>query len=473
MALQKKPPVVTVMGHVDHGKTSLLDFIRKTKLVAKEVGEITQAINAYQIKVGEEKITFIDTPGHEAFSKMRLRGAQVADLVVLVVAANDGVMQQTKESLEIIKKAGVPFLVAISKIDLPEASIEKVKTQLSEAEVFVEGYGGKIVAVPISVKTGEGIDQLLEMILLTVELEGLKADPEGNFEACVIESKADKLCGPLVNLIINNGSLIKGDEIQTNGVLAKVKMLRDEWGKPKEVALPADPVQVLGFSGLPEVGSIVSCVGKSSKILTSGENRGELKNKIEAKEDVLKIILKADVSGSLEAISNSLPEKVCVLEKSVGEITESDVLLAKTLGAEIYGFSLSLNSGVKKLAETEKVEIKTYKIIYDLLKELEEIASGESKSERKQKILGKAEIVAIFEMKGDKIAGCRLQEGKVNKNSPVLIKRGEEEIGETRITSFKEGKQDINEATEGMEFGAVFANKLDFQKGDVVISFSL
>lgn len=469
MALQKKPPVVTIMGHVDHGKTSLLDFIRKTKLAAKEVGEITQTINAYQIKVGEEKITFIDTPGHEAFSKMRLRGAQVADLVVLVVAANDGVMQQTRESLEIIKEANVPFLVAITKVDLPDASIEKVKTQLSEVEVFVEGYGGKVVAVPISVKTGEGIDQLLEMILLTVELEDLKADPEGKFEACVIESKADKLCGPLVNLIINNGSLKKGDEILADGVGAKVKMLRDEWGKVKELALPADPVQVLGFSGLPKVGSIVTGIDNPQEAVAGKE--GDQGNKVEAEEGVLKIILKADVSGSLEAISNSLPEKVCILEKSVGEITESDVLKAKTLNANIFGFGLSLNSGVKKLAETEKVEIRTYKIIYDLLKDLEEISSG--KLEKKRKVLGKAQIVAIFEMKGDKIAGCRLLEGKINKNSPVLLKRGEEEIGETRITSLKEGKQDINEVTEGMEFGAVFGDKLDFQNGDVVISYSL
>ncbi len=213
MALQKKPPVVTIMGHVDHGKTSLLDYIRKTKLAAREAGEITQATSAYQIKVGEEKITFIDTPGHQAFSQMRSRGAKIADIVVLVVAANDGVMEQTKESIKIIKEADVPFLVAVNKIDLPEASIDKVKTQLAEAEVYVEGFGGNIVAVPISAKTGEGIDQLLEMILLTAELENLQADPQGDFEAFVIESKADKRCGSVVSLIVKNGTLNKGDGI--------------------------------------------------------------------------------------------------------------------------------------------------------------------------------------------------------------------------------------------------------------------
>ncbi len=226
MALQKKPPVVTIMGHVDHGKTTLLDFIRKTKLAAKEVGEITQTIGAYQIEFEDRKITFIDTPGHEVFREMRSRGARVADLVVLVVAANDGVMPQTKESIKIIQEAGVPFLVAINKIDLPDAMMEKIKTQLSEVEVFVEGYGGKIVALPISAKTGEGVDQLLEMILLTTDMEDLKADPEGNFEAFVIESKADKLCGSVVNLVIKNGSLKKGDEIDVDydGVSYKYKV---------------------------------------------------------------------------------------------------------------------------------------------------------------------------------------------------------------------------------------------------------
>lgn len=472
MALQKKPPVVTIMGHVDHGKTTLLDYIRKTKLAAKEVGEITQATSAYQIKVGEEKITFIDTPGHQAFSQMRSRGAQIADTVVLVVAANDGVMDQTKESIRIIKEANVPFLVAVNKIDLPDASIDKVKTQLAESEVFVEGFGGNTVTVPISAKTGEGVDALLEMILLTAELENLQADPEGDFEGFVVESKADKLRGSLVSLIVKNGTLRKGDEIESEGIFAKVKMLSDEWGKPKEQAFPADPVQVLGFSSLPQVGAIVTLAGKPSTVAAKIIEKRAIWKKSEDKE-VINIILKADVSGSLEAVLTNLPAKIVVVEKSVGEITESDVLLAKTLGAEIFGFNVPISSDVKKLAETEKVKVQTYKIIYDLFKELEDLVSGRRESKPNRRILGKAEILAVFEMKGDKIAGAKVLEGKINKNALILLKRGETELGETRIASLKEQKQDINEASLNKEFGAVFTHKLDFQKGDVVISYSL
>ena len=476
MALQKKPPVVTIMGHIDHGKTSLLDFIRKSRMTAKEVGGITQSIGAYQIKLGEEKITFIDTPGHEAFREMRSRGAKVADLVVLVVAANDGVMPQTEESIKMIKEAKVPFLVALNKIDLPDSAPEKVKMQLAEKEVFVEGYGGTTVALPVSAKTGEGVDQLLEMILLMAEMENLQADPEGEFEAVVIESKADKLCGPLVNLIVKNGSLKKGDRIQAAGISAKVKMLRDEWGKPKPVALPADPVQVLGFSALPPVGSLVT---SAVLVVTAGKEEpagdfspvGQTREEGQGEGKVLKIILKTDVAGSLEAICSCLPEGIEIFTKGVGEITESDVLLAKTVGAEIYGFNLSLSPGIKKLAETEKVRIATYKIIYDLLRELSERVLHCQAPERR--VLGKAEILAIFEIKGEKVAGGRVLEGKINKLNPVLLKRGEVEIAETKIVSLKEQKQDINEVEQGSEFGAIFADKLDFQVGDVLISYNL
>jgi len=473
MALQKKPPVVTIMGHVDHGKTSLLDFIRKTKLVAKEFGEITQAIGAYQIEVGGSKITFIDTPGHEAFSKMRSCGAQVADIVVLVVAANDGVMQQTKECIEILKEANVPFIVAINKVDLPEASVEKVKTQLSETGVFVEGFGGNVVAVPISARTGQGVDQLLEMILLTADLEGLKADPQRSLEAIVIESKADKLCGPVASLIIGNGSLRPGDKIQAGDAFAKVKMLKNEWGKPVEVALPADPVQVLGFQNLPSVGSLVVwALEISESKVPVAKVKVTAEEKL-AEEKKFKIILKADVSGSLEAILGCIPEEVSVAEKSVGEITESDVLLAKILRAEIYGFNLVPNGGVQKLAETEKVKIRPYKIIYDLVDDLQERVAGKLEPEIKRKILGKAEILAIFEMKGERIAGGKVIEGKINRNNPVLIRRGDMELAKTKIISFKEKKQDIAEAVTGMEFGAVFSGTIDFQPKDMIISFSL
>lgn len=471
MALQKKPPVVTIMGHVDHGKTTLLDFIRKTKLAAKEVGEITQSIGAYRISVNNQKITFIDTPGHEAFSKMRCRGAKIADLVILVVAANDGVMQQTKESIKIIQEANVPFIVAINKIDLPGVSVEQIKNQLSEAQVFVEGYGGSVVAVPISAKTGAGVDQLLEMILLTAELQDLKADPQGDFEAYVIESKADKFCGSLVDLVVQNGSIKKGDEIQIDGITAKVKMLRDEWGKVKETALPSDPVQVLGFSCLPKVGSKATAAGSVQSL--SLEKEASVEKSSEENKKTLKIILKADVSGSLEAIFGCLPKEIEVVEKSSGEISQSDIMLAKTLGAEIYGFNVQTPAQVVKLAETEKVSVKSYRIIYDLLKDLEERLKTPPKDQKNYTVLGRAEILAIFEMKGEKIAGGRVIEGKINKNSTVIVERGGIELGRAKIVSLKEQKQDINSVVAPSEFGAILSGKLDFKEGDVLISVIL
>ena len=459
------------MGHVDHGKTSLLDYIRKTKLTAKEVGEITQSIGAYQIEFKGEKITFIDTPGHAAFAKMRSRGATVADLVVLVVAANDGVMPQTKESIKIINDSKVPFIVAINKIDLPDASPEKVKAQLAENNVLVEGYGGNIVAVPVSAKTGEGVNQLLEMILLTAEIEELKADPEGKLEAVVIESRADRFCGPIASLIIKNGTLRKGDLIEADGVSGKVKMLKNEWGKAVEAALPGDPVQVLGFVSIPDVGSIVL---KSDEAKVKTETlKSEVFKKKETKEGKLKIILKTDSLGSLEAILGCLPSEVNVQEAMVGEVTESDILLAKTLGAEIYTFNLPLRSSVLKLAETEKVVVRNFRIIYDLLSEIEDRILKILEPAIDRKILGKAEILAVFEMKGEKIAGCRVLEGKINKDSPVMIKRGEKIIVEAKIVSMKQEKQDVNEVSTGMEFGVIFDRKVDFQVGDVVLSYSL
>lgn len=471
MSFQKKPPVVTIMGHVDHGKTSLLDFIRKSKLASKEVGEITQAMAAYQIEHKGEKITFIDTPGHAAFSKMRSRGAKVADIVVLVVAANDGVMPQTKESLKIIKEAGVPFIVAINKIDLPEAGVDKVKTQLTENEVFVEGYGGETVAVPLSAKTGEGVDQLLEMILLTAEMEDLKADPEGEFKAEIIESKADKFCGAVASLIIENGTLKKGMEISADGVVAKVRMLKDDFGQPREKAFPGDPALVLGFSHVPQVGALV-IAGGSGKV----EEAGVAFAKASAnpkEEGKLKIILKTDVTGSLEALLGCLPSEVQVVGQGIGEINESDILSAKNLHTEIYTFNLSTNGSVEKLAETEGVIIKDYKIIYDLIKDLEERVLKILTPTIDRKILGKAEIIAVFEMKGEKVAGAKVLEGKINKKGPVMLKRGETVIGEAKIASMREQKQDINEASAGMEFGLVLKEKVDFDKGDVILSYSL
>ena len=466
--MQKKPPVVTIMGHVDHGKTTLLDYIRKSRVASGEAGEITQAIGAYQIEITGQKITFIDTPGHEAFSKMRQRGVSVSDVVVLVVAANDGVMPQTKECIQIIKEANVPFIVAINKIDLPEASADKVKSQLAENEVFVEGYGGNVVSILVSAKTGQGIDQLLEMILLTAEMADLKADSDSPLFATVIEAKFDKLCGSTATLVIQNGQIKTGDEIWIEDSCSKARMLKNYLGQTITQALPGDPVLVLGFNSLPAVGSqIKSCSFKTENIL---ENSATLKQEDTPK---IKIILKTDVLGSLEAILSCLPSEVEVLEKATGEIKESDVMLAKVFQADIYGFNLSVSSSVEKLAQAEKVKIRTYKIIYDLLQHIEKRVLKLLSPDIDRNILGKAEILQIFEMKGQKIAGCRVVEGKINKNFLVSIKRGEEILSDTKIISLKEQKQDINEAVLGMEFGAVLNQKLDFLPGDVLLSYSL
>lgn len=474
MASQKKPPVVAIMGHVDHGKTTLLDYIRKTKLVEKEVGQITQAIGAYQINFKGKKITFIDTPGHEIFTKMRLRGANVADIVVLVVAANDGVMPQTKESLQIIEESKTPFIVAINKIDLPEASIDKVKNQLAENNVLVEGYGGNIVAVPVSAKTGKGVDSLLEMILLTAEISELKTDPEALFEGDIIESKADKYCGCVATLVVRKGTLKKGDQIIADNAIAKVKMMRDELGKPIEKAEPGDPVLVLGFSSLPAAGVLVTELsqGDAKKTSSLSDKKSVFAPGKEG-ESKLKIILKTDLTGSLEAILGCLPDEVLVMEKGVGEVVESDILLAKTLGAEIYSFNLPLSSSTKKLAETENVKIRNFNIVYDLIGEIEERILKILEPTIDRKILGKAEILAIFEMKGEVIVGARVVEGKINKNFPVCVQRGDKIIAEARISSLKVEKQDVNEVGKDGEFGAIIGKKVDFQKGDVISSYDL
>lgn len=470
MALQKKPPVVTIVGHVDHGKTTLLDYIRHSHLAAKEFGEITQAIGAYQAEFNGQKITFIDTPGHEAFSKMRSRGASVADLAVLVVAANDGVMPQTKESLKIIEEAGIPFLVAINKIDLPEASVEKVKAQLAENNVLVEDYGGQVVAIPLSAKTGQGVDQLLEMILLTAEMEDLRADPEARLQAEIIEAKADKFCGPLATLIVENGTLKLGDKIAADGVMGKVKLLKNDRGQAVKEAYPGDPVLVLGFSTLPLVGSLVVPAEGETKPAATAAKTERFIPKTEEEKNKIKIILKTDVLGSLEAILGCLPSEVLVMEKGVGEVTESDILLAKTIGAEIYSFNLSLPSNLKKLAETEKVKIKNFRIIYDLLEDLEARILKMMEPTIDRKVAGRAEIIAVFEIRGERIAGARVVEGKINRALPVILERGNKILAETKISSLKQQKQDINEALAGAEFGATFAGKVDFQPGDMIIS---
>lgn len=467
-SLQETAPVVAILGHIDHGKTTLLSKIRERDLTKKEFGGITQHIGAYQVKHQGKQITFIDTPGHVAFSKMRARGAKVTDLVVLVIAADDGVMPQTKESLEHIRAAKVPFLVAINKIDLPQANPKTVKEQLQKEMVLAEDLGGDVVCVEVSAKTGKGIDELLEMILLLAEMEGLRKDATGSLEAVVIESSLDYQRGPICTVLVKNGSLRVGDEVKAEGFLGKVKAMFDENGKRVKEAGPSRPVGVLGFKEVPLIGSKVAKVGASEATKKEVVKKKD-KPKIFADKGKFKIVLKSDVKGTLEALIDSLPDEVQLIFQAVGDVNESDVLLAATTGAQIIGFNVRIPSGVVKLAETERVRIRPYNIIYELL---EDIKRQLTKPEISEEILGEAEIVAEFEIEKERIAGCRVKEGRITKEDKLRLQRGEKILGNMKIKTMKHKKEDITEAIKGKEFGAVFTPLLDFEIGDVIISYN-
>ncbi len=465
--LLTRPPVVTVMGHIDHGKSTLLDKIRKTHLVDQEFGGITQHIGAHQIEHQGKPITFIDTPGHVAFSKMRARGAKITDLVVLVIAADDGVMPQTRESLEHIKQAKVPFLVAINKMDLPQVNSKRVKEQLQKEGVLIEEFGGDVVCVEVSAKTGKGIEGLLEMILLLSEMEELKADPNGPLEAVIIESKLDFRRGPLATLLIKSGTLRMAEEIRAKDSFAKVKAMFDESGRRMEMAGPSQPVEVLGFRKVPLVGSkVVRAVGEPP-VAEGPEKRKKTIEVAGGPEKKLKIILKSDVKGTLEAIGDSLPEEIQIIFQAVGDVNESDILLTATTGAEVVGFNVRVPGSVAKLAKREKVKIKTYNVIYELLDDLKKRVTEPEISEE---ILGEAEVVAEFEIEKERIAGCRVKKGKITKTDSLRLQRGEKILGEMKIKSMKHKKEDIDEAKTGTEFGAVFDPPLDFEIGDVIMS---
>jgi translation initiation factor IF-2 len=463
-----RPPVVAVLGHVDHGKTTLLDKIRQTNVVAKEFGGITQHTGAYQIKVKNKIITFVDTPGHAAFAEMRSRGAKVADLAVLVIAADEGVKPQTSESLKYIKKAKIPFLVAINKIDLPHTDVEKVKQDMAKNEIQVEDQGGKIVSVSVSAKTGKGIEDLLEMILLVAEMEEIKGDEKKKLEAVVIESKLDKNKGPLATVLVRNGSLKIGDQIEADGTFAKIKAMFDENAKSVKTVGPSKPVEILGFKDIPEIGTSIK---KSEAIIVPPEKaKQEVAKKKEEEEDKLRLIIKADVKGTLEAILAGLPQEVAVIDSSVGEVNESDILLADTTGAEIIAFNVKTPTKVKKLASTEKVKINDFQVIYKLFEAIEEKMKRLKEPFAGEEILGKAEILKEFEIDKKRIAGCRVIEGEVKKTDKFHLQRGEELVGDCRLKSMKTGKDKIEKAKAGEEFGAILYPLLDFKLGDMLIS---
>lgn len=464
--LQKRPPVVVVLGHVDHGKTTLLSAIKEEDLLSKESGGITQHIGAYQVTFKGQKITFIDTPGHKAFAKMRSRGAQVTDMAILVVAADDGVMPQTKESLKHIKAAKVPFFVVINKIDLPAAAVDKVRAQLAEEGVLVEGYGGEVVSIEASAKEKKGINELLEMILLISEMIDLKANPQGKLEAVVIESLLDSFRGPMATLLLKNGTLRIKDEIWTENIFCKVKAMFDEKGKKLKEAHLSQPVQVLGFKKVPPIGSLVTL-----QLQEKVEEEQDKKEITKEKDKQFKVVLKADTLGVLEAIKNSLSEEVEMVDSGVGEVTESDILMASASQALIIDFRTKVSKKIRELAEREKVEIKSYQVIYRLLEDLEKQVLRLLEPTIDEEVLGEAEVIAEFEIKKDHIAGCRVRKGMIEKKYSVHLKRKEEIIATSKIKSFQRDKQEVVKARVGDEVGIVFSHPLDFKLQDVIVSF--
>ena len=486
-SLSYTTPVVTVLGHVDHGKTTLLDTIRNTNVAKREAGGITQHIGAYQVTLKARNknqelrtITFIDTPGHEAFAKMRSRGAQVADIAILVVAADDGIKPQTLESLDHIKSAKIPFIVAGTKTDLPSANLDKLKNQLTKRGVKLEEYGGDIPLVPVSSKTNKGIDKLLEMITLIAELHEIKANPEGALKAVVIEAGLDKSKGPVVTLIIKGGSLQKGETIVTSdGVEGRVRAMFDEYQKEVERGVPGKPVELLGLPKVPPVGTIIYKKGQEAievyakQEIEKAPTVGTLA--VPTAEELiiqkLKIILKTDNVGSLEAIVESLKEKnnVQIIASGTGNITESDVILAKSSSAIIIGFHVKPPSSVVKLAQSEKVMVKTYTIIYELLDEIDEVVEA-LKTGGLEDILGVSKIMASFEIKGEKIAGVKVVSGRIARGDKIKLVRDGKEIGRTRIKSLRHQKEDITKSEQGKEAGIIFADKLDFLVNDSIIA---
>lgn len=482
MATQKRPPVITIMGHVDHGKTSLLDYIRKTRVAAREAGGITQHIGAYQVEYKKQKLTFIDTPGHAAFNKMRERGAQVTDIVVLVVAANDGVKPQTIESIRHIKKAGVPVVVAINKTDLKDVYPEMVKSQLVEHDIKVQGFGGDVDAIDISAKTGKGVDELLETLVVMTQLHEFSADPTAPLKAVVIESAKDDKRGPVATVIVQQGTLSVRQDIVTEDVEGRVKRLSNELGQSLTEVLPGSPAEIVGLKDVPSVGSIIKDAAADYPEAEEVAEEAELPEEdlftdfaaLLTDKPKLKLIIKADVEGTLEAIMQTLDEEsVDLIDFGVGQVTESDLELAETSDARIIAFHTKVPKNIVALAKTAGVKIKQYDVIYQLIEDLQKQMLRLLEPGIDEVITGEAEILEIFEMRGERIAGIRVKTGEIKRNDLFHLKRGEETVANPVIKSMKHGKEDIAVIKTKNEAGVTFKNrKLDFKVGDTLVAYT-
>jgi len=497
-ALLARPPVVTVMGHVDHGKTSLLDHIRRTKVAAGEAGGITQHIGAYHVETPRGVVTFLDTPGHEAFTAMRARGAQVTDLVILVVAADDGVMPQTIEAINHARAGGVPLVVAINKVDKPDANPEKVKQELLSHGVVPEDLGGDVPLVSVSAKTGQGVDSLLEHVLLQAEVLELKAPVDAPAKGVIIEARLDKGRGPVATLLVQSGTLHRGDVVLSGAVFGRVRAMVDETGRPAQSAGPSIPVEIQGLSGVPSAGDDATVIADERKAreialfrqgkfrdvklakrqATSLENIFEQMGETGAK--TLAIVLKADVQGSQEALAHALTRlstdevKVNIVHAAVGGITESDINLALASGAIVIGFNTRADAAARKLAESSGIQLRYYNIIYEAVEEIKAALSGMLAPERKEQVLGLVEVRQVFKItKVGAVAGCYVLEGLVRRNSQVRILRDNVVIHTGEIETLKRFKEDVREVKAGFECGISIANYSDIKEGDQFEAFEV
>jgi len=490
--LKLRPPVVTVMGHVDHGKTSLLDAVRKSKVAEKEFGGITQHIGAYQVETRHGKVSFLDTPGHEAFTAMRARGAQATDIVILVVAADDGVMPQTIEAINHARAANVPIIVAVNKIDKPEADAERVKRELANQGLIPEEWGGQTIYVPTSAKKGTGIDQLLEMTALQSEILELKANPNRAARGVIIESRLDRGRGPVATVLIQNGTLKEGDAVVVGAHSGRIRALSDPSGKKVKSAGPSDPVEILGLSGVPAAGDVLVAVSderKARQVATMRQDRDKLKGKTatritleglqkqiqsgEVKE--LRLILKADVQGSVEALADALERlsteevKLKVIHSSVGAINESDVMLASASNAIVIGFNVKPETKAASQAQANGVDIRSYNVIYDAIDDLRAALAGMLAPEIRETTLGRAQVRQIFVIsKLGPVCGSLVAEGKIVRNAKVRVRRGDEVVGEGTVGSLKRFKDDAREVLAGLECGIGVDGVTGIQPGDVL-----
>ena len=494
--LKPRPPVVTIMGHVDHGKTSLLDVIRETRVTATEVGEITQHIGAYQVDVNGRKITFLDTPGHQAFTAMRARGAQVTDITILVVAADDGVMPQTVEAVDHARAAGVPIVIAINKMDKKSANLQRVKQQLADLGLVCEDWGGDVVCVPVSAKKKQGISDLLENLLILAELEELKANPDGRATGVVVEAKLDKTKGALATVLVQTGTLKVGDTFCAGDTWGKVKAMFDESGKHVRKAGPAAPVEVLGFGSVAQAGDMLSVVLSEKEARSLAESRkaqrrlsatvpggglgvGQLSAQIrEGRMKELNIILKTDVQGSIEPIRTALGQlavgevRVNVLHSGSGSITEGDVLLALASKGLVLGFNTGPEPGAKQIADNEGIDIRCYEVIYNLVDDVEKLLKGMLEPTYVDVIVGRGEVRAVFSSRGNSFAGVYVTEGKLTRGALARVLRKGEVIAESTISSLRRFKDDVREVAAGFECGVGIEGLDKNEEGDIIESYA-